>query len=138
MPGALPEDYISPQQFPKTFAWIKRFDQATRLAAKKVPKPKVLRGLEAIKIVAKSDYVEADSIVDADPTGLQKGQEVEVWPIDTGMNNKDKGTLVGLSSQEIVIESQTKDRVKVKIHTPRHGFRIRAVRKVINGNASKL
>lgn len=74
-----------------------------------------------------------------DPTGLQKGQEVQVWPIDTGMNNKDKGRLVGLSSHEIVIESCTKDGVKVKIHTPRHGFRIRGAFDKDGGrDASKL
>ncbi|APA11505.1 hypothetical protein SS1G_04914 [Sclerotinia sclerotiorum 1980 UF-70] len=139
MPGALSEDYISHQQFPKTFAWIARFDKTTRLAAKKVPKARRLLGSEAIKIVSTSDFVEMDEIVDAlDPTGLQKGQEVEVWPIDTGMNNKDKGTLVGLSSQEIIIESHTKDGVKIKIHTPRHGFRIRGIISKGGGNAAKL
>ncbi|KAB8295339.1 hypothetical protein EYC80_007240 [Monilinia laxa] len=139
LPGALPEDYISRRQFPRTFAWIERFDQATRLAAKKVPKPKSVLGLEALKIVAASDFVEMDEMVDVqDPTGLQKGQEVQVWPIDTGMNNKDKGRLVGLSSHEIVIESWTKDGVKVKIHAPRHGFRIRAIDKDGGGDASKL
>ncbi|KAI9647845.1 hypothetical protein NHQ30_004233 [Ciborinia camelliae] len=128
--GALPENYVSRQQFPRTFAWIARFDAATRLAAQKVPKPQTLSGSKAMKIVAASEFVEEDEIVvdPLDPSGLAKGQEVEVWPIDTGMNNKDRGALVGLSSREIVIESRMKDGVKVKIHTPRHGFRIRAVR----------
>lgn len=128
LPGALAEDYISPRQFPKTFAWIERFDKATRVAAKKVPKPRDLTGSEALQIVTTSDIVDVDEMVDAqDPSEIQKGQKVEVWPIDTGMNNKDMGILLGLSTHEIVIESQTKDGVKVKIYTPRHGFRIKAI-----------
>ncbi|THV44818.1 hypothetical protein BGAL_0573g00040 [Botrytis galanthina] len=135
LPGALPAPYISVQQFPKTFAWIARFDQATRLAAKTLPKPKVLSGAEVLEQVSASDFVEKDEGVDSlDPTGLLKGQEVEVWPIDTGMNRRDRGFLVGLSTKEIVIESQTREGVKVKIHTPRHGFRIRGV----GGKGSRL
>ncbi|TGO20657.1 hypothetical protein BPAE_0277g00080 [Botrytis paeoniae] len=135
LPGALPTHYISAQQFPKTFAWISRFDQATRLAAKNLSKPKVLSGVEVLEKVSASDFVEKDECVDSlDPTGLQKGQEVEVWPIDTGMSRRDRGFLVGLSTKEIVIESQTKEGVKVKIHTPRHGFRIRGV----GGKGSRL
>ncbi|KAM3076669.1 hypothetical protein ACMFMG_007475 [Clarireedia jacksonii] len=126
--GALPDDYISPQQFPKTFSWIKRFDEATRVAASKIGKPKNIVGLEATKLVAASNFAESGEVVDVkDPTGLQQGQEVEVWPIDSGMNYKDKGILVGLSTEEIVIECHMKDGEKVKVHTPRHGFRIRAV-----------
>ncbi|RAL61420.1 hypothetical protein DID88_009350 [Monilinia fructigena] len=131
LPGALPEDYISRQTFPRTFAWIERFDQATRSAAKKASKPKSVLGLEALKMVAASDFVETDEMVDIqDPTGLQKGQEVQVWPVDTGMNNKDKGRLVGLSSHEIVIESWTKDGVKVKIHTLDMGLGLRRLIKM--------
>ncbi|PQE04697.1 glutathione S-transferase protein [Rutstroemia sp. NJR-2017a BBW] len=133
MKGALPDDYISPAQFPKTFAWIKRFDEATRIAASKVGKPKNIVGLEATKLVSGSSFAESGEVVDAkDPTGLQQGQEVEVWPVDSGMNYKDTGKLVGLTTEEIVIESHMKDGEKVKVHTPRHGFRIRAA----NGGSS--
>ncbi|KAF7954149.1 hypothetical protein EAE96_005280 [Botrytis aclada] len=135
LPGALPADYISAQQFPKTFAWIARFDHATRVAAKKLPKPSLLSGAEVLEKVSASDFVENQEFVDSrDPAGLQKGQEVQVWPIDTGMSRRDSGVLVGLSTKEIVIESQTREGVKVKIHTPRHGFRIRGV----GGKESRL
>ncbi|KAF7906921.1 hypothetical protein EAE99_011988 [Botrytis elliptica] len=128
LPGALPADYISAQQFPQSFAWIARFDHATRLAARKLPRPTVLSGAEVLEKVSASDFVEKDECVDTqDPTGLHRGQEVEVWPIDTGMNNRDRGILVGLSTKEIVVESRTREGVKVKIHTPRYGFRIRGV-----------
>ncbi|KAF7951965.1 uncharacterized protein EAE97_001462 [Botrytis byssoidea] len=128
LPGALPASYISAQHFPKTYAWIGRFEQAVRLAAKKNPKPTVLSGAEVLEKVAASDFVEGDEGVDAlDPTGLQRGQEVEVWPIDTGMKRRDRGFLVGLSTREIVVESVMRGGTRVRIHTPRYGFRIRGV-----------
>ncbi|TGO36249.1 hypothetical protein BHYA_0131g00270 [Botrytis hyacinthi] len=135
LPGALPAPYISAQQFPKTYAWIARFEQAVRVAAKKLPTPTVLSGAEVLEQVSASDFVEGGACVDSlDPTGLQRGQEVEVWPIDTGMSRRDSGVLVGLSTKEIVIESRTTEGVMVRIHTPRHGFRIRGV----GGMGSKL
>jgi len=83
-----------------------------------------------------SDYAEKDGSVDPnDPSGLQKGQEVQVWPIDSGFNNKDRGLLVALSGTEIVIDTKTVDGKIVRVHAPRHGFRIRAIK---SGAASKL
>lgn len=126
--GALPGDYISANQFPKVFAWIERFDKAVKVAATELGKPKSLKGQEAVNQISKSHYAESESSVDADdPTGLKKGQEVEVWPIDSGSNHRDKGQLVGLSGSEIVIESKTREGQSVRVHTPRHGFRIRGI-----------
>lgn len=133
MKGALPVDYISAHQFPKAFAWIDRFGKAVKAAATKAGKPKTLEGFEALDQISKSDYAEPESPVDAsDPTGLKKGQEIEVWPIDSGVNYRDRGRLVGLSGAEIVIESKTKNGQVVRVHTPRHGFRVRSV-----GNVAK-
>lgn len=128
LPGALPADYISANHFPKVFAWIARFQKATKVAASKAGKPKSLSGQEAVDQISKSDFAEPESSVDADdPTGLKKGQEIEVWPTDSGFNNKDSGQLVGLSGREIVIESKTRNGEVVRIHAPRHGFRLRGV-----------
>lgn len=130
--GALPADLISSTQFPKVFAWIDRFDKAVSTAARKAGKPKTIKGPEAVKQISSSDFAEKEGDVDAnDPTGLRKGQEIEVWPIDSGFNHKDKGPLVALSANEIVIESKTSDGVRVRVHAPRHGFRLR-------GTAAKL
>lgn len=130
MPGALPEKYISATQFPKVFAWIARFQAATKAAAIKAGKPKSLSGQEAIDQISKADYAEPESEVESgDPLGLEKGQEIEVWPIDSGFNNKDRGKLVGLSGAEIVIQSKTKNGVAVRVHAPRHGFRLRGIDK---------
>jgi len=128
MRGAFPADYISAEQFPKAFAWIDRFSKAVKAAATKAGKPKTLQGTEAVNQISKSDYAEPESLVDAsDPTGLKKGQEIEVWPSDSGFNHKDRGKLVGLSGKEIVIESKTQTGQIVRIHAPRHGFRVRGI-----------
>jgi hypothetical protein len=132
--GALPEDFISGKQFPKVFAWIERFQQATAAAAKKAGKPKTVKGPEALKIIEEADFAESEGEVDGnDPTGLKKGEEIEVWPIDSGFSKRDRGRLVALDGREIVVDSKTEGGKHVRIHAPRHGFRIRSV-----GKGSKL
>lgn len=131
--GALPGDYISANQFPKVFAWIERFDKTVKAAVEKRGKPKTLKGQEAIAQISRSDYAEPEVSVDTnDPSGLRKGQDVEVWPIDSGFNHKDRGRLVGLTRSEIVIESKTRDGQPVRVHAPRHGFRVRGIGKSSN------
>lgn len=123
MPGGLPPDYISASQFPKVFAWIARFKAVVKAAA---AKPKTLTGAEAVQQISQSEYAESECSVDAsDPLLLQLGDEVEVWPIDSGFNSKDRGILVGLNGVEIVMESKTSGGKVVRIHCPRHGFRVR-------------
>jgi hypothetical protein len=81
-----------------------------------------------MKQISSSDFAEVEGVVDSnDPSRLRQGQLVEVWPIDSGFNHKDGGALVALSGAEIVIESQTETGQKVRVHTPRHGFRVRGV-----------
>lgn len=128
IPGALPPDYISATQFPKVFAWIARFNTAIKAAALKNGKAKSLKGNEAVAQISAAGYAEPEGSVDTDdPTGLKKGQEIEVWPIDSGFNNKDRGRLVALDGKEIVIESKTESGRAVRVHTPRHGFRLRSI-----------
>jgi len=88
-----------------------------------------------MKQISSSDFAEPEGVVDStDPTGLKKGETVEVWPIDSGFNHKDRGALVSLTGAEIVIQSKTVDGQTVRIHTPRHGFRLRGV----EGKSSSL
>lgn len=90
-------------------------------AAKKHGKAKSISGEEALKLVGGSGFRENEATVDGnDPTGMKKGDEVEIWPIDTGFNHKDRGSLVGLTDKEIVVESRTKKGTSVRIHAPRH------------------
>jgi glutathione S-transferase len=126
--GCLPPALISAKQFPKVFAWIDRFDKATKVAAQEAGKPKTLNGPQAEKQISNDQFAESEGDVDGnDPSGARKGDIIEVWPIDSGSSRKDVGKLVALSSHEIVVESKTESGQLVRVHTPRHGFRFRKV-----------
>jgi len=125
MPGALPSDQISAKQFPKVFSWIDRFDKVRREVAKEAGNPKPLKGPEAMKQISSDNFAEKEGDVDEnDPSGLKKGDLIQVWPIDSGFSRKDRGKLISLSMQEIVVESKTESGQIVRVHAPRHGFRI--------------
>lgn len=125
--GALPASYISPAQFPKVFDWVERFDAAAKAAAAITKAPKISAD-EALQIVEKGEFLEAEVEVEStDPSGLRKGEEVEVWPTDSGFNHKDRGRLLKLDEEEIVVKGRSKNGKTVRIHAPRHGFRVRKV-----------
>jgi hypothetical protein len=88
-------------------------------------KPQTLSGADAVKRVAAADFVEGGDVDETDPLGLRKGQDVVVYPLDTGKSHQDRGRLVKLDRTEVVIQFQTKIGEKeVRLHAPRHGFRI--------------
>jgi hypothetical protein len=129
-PGAVPEEHISPQLFPKVFAWVERFQTAVAAAQKSLPTITTLSGEQVADLLGKaaSDHT-ADVIEGDDPlvqaNGFRRGQLVQVWPIDSGSRHKTVGKLVGLTSQEITIET-TEGEVAVRVHAPRKGFRVSA------------
>ena len=132
---ALPPSYISAEHFPKVFAWVARFHKEARESAKTCGKPKTVTGKEAVAIIERSEFVEVEGEVEAgDPLGLAKGDTVEVWPTDSGFNHKDRGSLVSLCGREVVIESKTEEGTTVRVHAPRHGFRVRSA----GGGGTKL
>jgi hypothetical protein len=56
---------------------------------------------------------------------MKEGEEVIMYPIDTGYNSKDSGKLVGLGAHEAVVSSKTKQGEKeIRIHYPRWNFEI--------------
>lgn len=125
--GALPSDLISVKQYPKVFAWIERFDQAVKAAKAQLPKPAALKGDAATQRVLGLSFADQDiGVNQSDPLGLTKGQEVEVWPTDSGFRHHDRGSLVGLDDDEVVIAVDVSDKV-VRLHFPRTGFRVAAV-----------
>jgi len=128
--GALPASYISPQHFAKTYAWIERFNLAVLSSIKSNgPAPKI-SGKETVEKIKGEGWAEGELGVDeGDPSGLRKGEIVEVWPTDSGFNHRDRGRLVGLSTAEIVVEGMMEGGEGVRIHCPRHGFRVRRVEK---------
>ncbi|KFY66651.1 hypothetical protein V496_01947 [Pseudogymnoascus sp. VKM F-4515 (FW-2607)] len=126
MPGAIPAEVASKETFPKVFAWVGRFSAVVGEARKRNGKAKALKGFEAAEKIWGSEWAEKVKEVDErDPVGLKAGQEVLVHPTDSGVTHKDRGTLVGLDGEEIVIEVTT-DKGTVRVHAPRHGFRVLA------------
>ena len=128
--GALAPNLISEKQFPKVFAWIDRFNKAFKVAKGSAPKPTTLKGEEALKRVMTADWADEAADFNAnDPLGLESGQEVEVWPTDTGVKHRDRGTLIGLNEEEVVLSVRLEGQVgEVRLHFPRANFRIRAVK----------
>ncbi|KAL9112818.1 MAG: hypothetical protein Q9227_002895 [Pyrenula ochraceoflavens] len=109
MKGGLPRDLISSAQYPKVFAWMERFREALKKAKASSPQPASLKGEDAGQRILSLPYTESEAQVDPqDPLRLQKGDQVEVWPIDSGFRHHDQGRLVGLNADEVVIEVQAK------------------------------
>ncbi|KAH7026071.1 uncharacterized protein B0I36DRAFT_329819 [Microdochium trichocladiopsis] len=127
MPGALPAEVVGAGRYPKTFAWIARFDQFVKKSA---AKPDVVKGQEAASIVLGAEYAEEPSggVQRDDPViaaaGFQPGDVVTMWPVDQAPVNKDSGTLVKMDGVEVVIEVLSKDGKAVRVHAPRHGFKV--------------
>ncbi|KAI9812281.1 MAG: hypothetical protein M1827_004730 [Pycnora praestabilis] len=137
IPGALPPDLISEKQFPKVYGWFGRFKSTINSAKSTAPKPKTLKGAEAVKQIVAAEFTEPEGQVDeGHPLGLEKGQNIEVWPTDSGFTRRDQGRLCHLTAEEVVLETQSKigERV-IRLHTPLHGFR---VAKATGGAGSKL
>ena len=118
---SLRKENVSESMFPKTFAWVRRFDQAVSDASIVSPKPTTLSGNDAVRKILESPDGAKHSIVDkADPLGLKVGQPVEVWPTDSGSKHHDIGSLVSLSVDEVCIRNSK----GVFVHFPRWNFRI--------------
>lgn len=131
IPGALPADQLSERQFPRTFAWVERFDSAVAAARKRLGKAPVLSGEEAARAIVGSPYHEEAAQVARDEPivqalGLKQGDKVVVYPTDSGSSHKDSGSLVGLGAKEVVFEtnSELQGSPAVRVHAPRHGFRV--------------
>ncbi|KAF2104467.1 glutathione S-transferase [Rhizodiscina lignyota] len=124
MRGAL-GTYITEKEFPKTFAYVKRFDTETKKARGEMEKPVTLKDDQTVEAILRMslDAAVKEEVDSSDPTGLRKGEEIEMWPIDSGFSHKDEGELVGLSADEMIIRKQAKGK-ELRIHYPRWGFRI--------------
>lgn len=123
------------QMFPKTYAWIRRFNQAIKDATTAAPKPEKLSGDAAVKKILEASESPAPSSVDQhDPLGLKPGQLIEVWPLDTGFNHHDRGELVSLAIDHVTLRNQK----GLLISFPRWNFRIRPLKKTAGAKVSKL
>ncbi|KAL4863416.1 hypothetical protein BDV12DRAFT_206472 [Aspergillus spectabilis] len=128
IPGAVPEAYISKRLFPRVYAWVDRFQKTVAIEAKSLRTPETLSGKQVVERLATAAADESMDIVDQnDPLvqthGLQKGQVVQLWPTDSGSRHRTAGRLVGLTGQEITIET-TEGEISVRVHAPRQGFHV--------------
>jgi len=119
-------DVLSREVYPKTYAWVGRY-KATVKAAVKANKVVKVKGDEAKKFVLNAQVNGRVDVDEKDPLKLKKGQEVVVFPIDTGFKHKDNGKLVGLNKEEVVIAVKAPEgNAEVHLHAPRWGFRVLA------------
>lgn len=134
MKGALPKELFNEQKFPKVYAWVARFNDACKAARTAAPKPTSLKGTDALQRLSEAVFAETNLAVDqSDPLRLEAGDEVDVWPTDSGFKHKDRGRLLKLSASEVVIAVQSETGKEIHLHTPRNNFRIAATK-----GASKL
>jgi hypothetical protein len=126
MKGAV-DDVATKEDFPKVFAWVARFEKAVKDAQAKIPKVVNIKGPEIEKAWETAGWGEESSmqVDERDPMKLRADEEVELFPADSGMNHKDKGRLIGLTPEEVVIEKRTPAGQAIRIHAPRRGFRVR-------------
>jgi glutathione S-transferase len=84
-------------------------------------KPEPLPSADAVALAAHGGHV----AISVQPgLGFETGQAVIVTPTDYGMDPV-AGTLVGLSSDEVVIARSDERAGSVHVHFPRHGFQIK-------------
>lgn len=138
VPGALrSEEGLSKEQFPRVFAWIKRFEGVIEgLARKNGEKDATLKGQDAARMVVEAAYAEKGEgtgsweVQKGEPVavalGLKEGDRVVLYPTDTGSSHKDIGRLLGLNGDEVIIETKAglPGEPAVRVHAPRVGFRI--------------
>lgn len=122
MTGALPEGFE--ERFPKVFAYVRRFMERVEERKKEGRKPESLdmQGMKE-KVMHSARGYEETTIIEDDPLGLKKGDDVEVFPSDYGSSHKDRGSLVGLTLKEVVIKNDQ----GLHLHFPRWNFRIEKV-----------
>lgn len=121
--GTIPEEFVSEQLFPKTFAWMDRFLVAADEAKAEGPEVKTLNGKEAIDRIMESGEGTGVYDVDADdPLQLLLGTPVAVNPTDMATSHIDYGKLATLKKHEIAIVNDK----GVWLHFPRWNFQVQA------------
>lgn len=123
------DNVINEQQFPKTFAYVERFSKTLAKKQEENGEPKRLSDDETIKMILDSDFFESEGDIDErDPLKLKKGQTVEIWPVESGFNHHDKGELLSITVNEVVIASKPQQGDGLlRIHYPRTNIRISPV-----------
>lgn len=122
----LPKEAFPKDQHPKTWAWLNRFKKAVKEAEASAKKAVPVDGKAAFQHIISASYHDQQAGVDdQDPLGFKEGDSVELWPIESGFRHKDKGRLVKLTREEVVLAIPTRSGGKeIRVHAPRWGFRL--------------
>lgn len=141
MEGALGVDLGAwERRFPRTVAWVRRWrawvqgrgvwdaeaegavKELREVGTEEVAKRVFGEGVGFVGVEEEFDEVGTREL------GLEKGAVVEVWPTDYGSPQRDRGRLVGLRTNEVVVEVDVEEKGKcVRLHFPRTGFAVRRV-----------
>jgi glutathione S-transferase len=138
LPGALDENIFGTALFPCVYAWMERIRKLVKTSQQQMGEPLTVSGEHAVAKIKCASFARnpADTqILERDPLGLKVGDEVLIWPTDSGSLHKDRGRLIGLKEDEVVIEVQGSDGTPIRLHTPRWGFR---VVKVVDDEKSRI
>jgi glutathione S-transferase len=124
MKECLPEKNVNDKIYPKVYAWVRRFMTVVEDRKRACAKPTTLGG-EAMASRTMSASSPADDIgfIKDDPLDFARGDEVQVIPSDYGQMGVSVGALVGLSTNEVVIENDK----GLHLHFPRWNFSIKKV-----------
>ena len=122
--GSFPKEVISQKIYPKTFAWCQRYHSAIDEANNATSKPEEVDGAEALKRLEKASTKSSIQIDPNEPLGLKHGQDVKVYPIDTGTTGVQEGKLLGLDETEAVVGTKTKTGSDLRVHLPRWNFSV--------------
>ena len=96
-------------------------------AENELPVPLTVPGEQAMEMIVASLYNETEGRIDEEGPVVQQQSHKQVqlvhWPTDSGSRHKDVGKLVRINSKEVAIETIAGNAV-VRVHAPRHGFRV--------------
>ena len=120
---------LNKEKYPRTFAWIDRMEEKFRAGQRQSP-PGLVSDDEAVEMIESSPYFQPEQLEvdESDPTGLKKGEEVDLIALDSaptaGSNRRDVGKLEELTVTSTAISTKTKNDVDVRIHYQRANVRI--------------
>lgn len=86
-------------------------------------------GEQVIEYMQNAKFVESVGEVAAnDPLKLKPGDEIEVYPLETGFTHRDRGTLLTLTPNEVVVgKKMNAGGGPIRVHYQRWGFRVRKI-----------
>lgn len=122
MKGTLPEAHISEKIYPKTYAWVHRFMGVIERKKAAHSKPTTLDGKAVSqRVLSVASSIDDIEFINDDPLNIKQGDAVEVFPSDYGQTGKSAGTLIGLTTTEVVIRNDK----GLHLHFPRWNFSIK-------------